>query len=80
MHYLPTGVYLLAAANSDCRVTPCSVVCDSCQATSWAHPIHVSHILPSEVLQHKIRRMLFTHSEQVRPIYLPVPRRTTHRI
>ena len=51
MHYLPTGVYLLAAANSKCRVTPCPLACDSCQATSWAHPIHVSHILPSEVLQ-----------------------------
>ena len=30
--------------------------------------------------KHKIRRTLFAYSEQVRPIYLPVPRRTTHRI
>ena len=42
VHYLPTGVYLLAAANSKCRVALCKVVCDSCQSTSWAHPIHVS--------------------------------------
>lgn len=51
MHYLPTGVYLVEAADSSSksRSKPSfEFAFDLCQAHLWLHPIHVSYVPPRE--------------------------------
>ena len=80
MHYLPTGVYLLAAANSKAESPLARLSATPARRPAGRTPFTSRTSYLARCYKHKIRRTLFTRSEQVRPIYLPVPRRTTHRI